>query len=78
MTKAELIAISEKYGFDFIRNEITNEGVGICLANTNIDIPELDNLDSMQIGATKAYSVDGTHTYRVFCPASWIDLWGWR
>ncbi len=34
-------------------NEITNEGVGICLAETNIDIPEPDSLDSMQIGAAK-------------------------
>lgn len=85
MKKAELKAIADRYKMGFIREEITNKGIGVYLV-TEKDIPELDALANTPpfaaapgtVVATKEYSpCDNTHTYRVYCPSSWIDLWGW-
>lgn len=86
MKKAELKAIAERYGMGIIREEITSKGVGLYLV-TEEDIPELDalaNIPPFDAGpgtviATKEYSpCDSPHTYRVYCPTSWLDLWGWK
>lgn len=85
MKKAELKAIADRYEMGIIREEITGEGIGLYLV-TEEDIPELDTLASISpfekpenVITTKEYSpCDNTHTYRVYCPANWFDLWGWR
>lgn len=84
MKKAELKAIADRYEMGIIRQEITGLGVGLYLV-TEEDIPELDALANNPpfekfegVIATKEYSpCDNTHTYRVYCPANWFDLWGW-
>lgn len=84
MKKAELKAIADRYEMDIIRQEITGLGIGLYLV-TEKDIPELDTLANKTpfekfegIMVTKEYSpCDNTHTYRVYCPANWFDLWGW-
>jgi hypothetical protein len=84
MKKTELKAIADRYGMGIIRQEITGLGVGLYLV-TEEDIPELDTLANKTpfekfegIMVTKDYcSCDNTHTYRVYCPANWFDLWGW-
>ena len=84
-TVCELKAIADRYEMGIIREEITGEGIGLYLV-TEKDIPELDTLASTSpfekpenVITTKEYSpCDNTHTYRVYCPANWFDLWGWR
>ena len=84
MKKAELKAIADRYEMGIIRQEITGLGVGLYLV-TEEDIPELDTLTNNPafekfggVVGTKEYSpCDNTHTYRVYCPANWFDLWGW-
>lgn len=80
MTKDQVKAISEEYKFQIIRQHITNEGIGIWKDIKN-EIPELDTLiDSNQyhrITATKEYMPNGMIRYKVYCPKSWFDLWGW-
>lgn len=81
MKKAELKAIAERYKMDFLRKEITNEGIGLSLV-TEEDIPELDKLLNPKspheaVVATKL-AAGGTNLYHVYCPTSWIDLWGWK
>ena len=83
MKKAELKAIADRYEMGIIRQEITGLGVGLYLV-TEEDIPELDTLANLTfeefkgVTATKEYSpCNNTHTYRVYCPANWFDLWGW-
>ncbi len=85
MKKAELKELSTRYGMSIMREEITNEGIGLYLM-TEKDIPELDALANIppfsagprRVIATKAYNPwDNSHTYRVYCPTSWFDLWGW-
>lgn len=84
MKKAELKAIADRYGMGIIRQEITGLGVGLYLVTAE-DIPELDTLANNPpfekfegVIAIKEYSpCDNTHTYRVYCPANWFDLWGW-
>lgn len=84
MKKAELKAIADRYEMGIIRQEITGLGVGVYLV-TEKDIPELDTLANNPpfekfegVIAIKEYSpCDNTHTYRVYCPANWFDLWGW-
>lgn len=84
MKKAELKAIADRYRMNIIREKITGAGVGLYLT-TEKDIPELDTLANKTpfekfegITVTKEYSpCDNTHTYRVYCPSNWFDLWGW-
>lgn len=84
MKKAELKAIADRYEMGIIREKITGAGVGLYLT-TEKDIPELDPLANKVpfekfegIIVTKEYSpCDNTHTYRVYCPSNWFDLWGW-
>lgn len=85
MKKAELKAIADRYKMNIIREKITGLGVGLYLV-TDEDIPEFDVLANKTpferfegIMVTKEYSFCGNfHTYRVYCPANWFDLWGWR
>ncbi len=85
MKKAELKDVATRYGMGIIREEVTSKGVGLFLVTAE-DIPELDALANTPpfsaapgaVVATKEYSpCDSTHTYRVYCPSNWFDLWGW-
>lgn len=81
MKKAELKAIAERYKMNFLRKEITSEAIGLYL-DTEEDIPELDELLNPQspheaVVATKRTG-SGINLYRVYCPTSWLDLWGWK
>ncbi len=84
MKKAELKAIADRYEMSIIREKITGLGVGLYLV-TEEDIPELDALANKApfekfegIMVTKEYCPFASiHTYRVYCPANWFDLWGW-
>ena len=85
MKKAELKAIADRYKMGIIREKITGAGVGLHLV-TEKDVPELDKLANKTpfekfegIIITKEYSpYDNKRTYRVYCPANWFDLWGWK
>ena len=85
MKKAELKAIADRYGMGIIREKVTGLGVGLYLV-TEEDIPELDALANKApferfegIMVTKECSpFANIHTYRVYCPANWFDLWGWK
>lgn len=81
MKKAELKAIAERYGMGFLREELTDKALGLYL-ETEEDIPELDELLNPQspheaVVATKL-TIGGTNLYHVYCPTSWLDLWGWK
>lgn len=84
MKKVEMKAIADRYGMGIIREKITGLGVGLYLV-TEEDIPELDALANKAplekfegIMVTKEYCPFASiHTYRVYCPANWFDLWGW-
>lgn len=85
MKKAELKDVATRYGMGIIREEVTSKGVGLFLVTAE-DIPELDALANTPpfsaapgaVVTTKEYSpCDNAHTYRVYCPTSWLDLWGW-
>lgn len=85
MKKSELKDVATRYGMGIIREEVTSKGVGLFLVTAE-DIPELDALANTPpfsaapgaVVAMKEYSpCDNTHTYRVYCPTSWLDLWGW-
>lgn len=79
MTKTELRLTAEKYGMEFIRENVTQEGVGVWCVSAEL-IPELDavvDADKMPVVGTRSYTGD-SYLYRIYCPKEWIDLWGWR
>lgn len=81
MKKAELKAIAERYGMSFLREEITDKAIGLYLESED-NIPELDGLLNPKtphetVVATKL-AAGGTNLYHVYCPTSWLDLWGWK
>lgn len=80
MKKTELKAIADRYKMEFLREEITNKGIGLSLV-TEKDIPELDEMLNPKspheaVIATKQ-EAGGVNLYHVYCPSSWLDLWGW-
>lgn len=81
MKKTELIEIAERYNMDFIRHHITGEGTGVYRESADL-IPELDAIcDSKEFDnvAGERVLVPGSgYIYRIYCPAQWIDLYGWN
>ena len=85
MKKSELKALSEKYGMNILRNDITREAWGVYLETVE-DVPELEKFLSESYAYTDgtitvedlSFGIGGTHFYRVECPSDWFDLWGWR
>ncbi len=79
MKKAELIKIAEKYDMDFIRHPVTREGSGVWCKSGEL-IPELDAIvegDEYPVVGERLL-LAGDYTYRIYCPTSWIDIWGWK
>lgn len=82
MTKTEVKALQAKYNMEILRNPITDEAWALGLSSEKY-IAELDDLTSTLPGSlcpcavTADYSVPGYTYYRVVCPASWFDLYGW-
>lgn len=80
-TKATLMALAEKYHMEFLRHYITDEGYGVyCVSDERI--PELDALAADNEWGD-AWIFDWLswrnppYMYRIICPKSWINLWGW-
>ncbi len=82
MTKTEAKALQAKYNMEILRNPITSEAWALGLSSQKY-IPELDDLaatspDSLcPCAVTADYSSPGYTYYRVICPTSWFDLYGW-
>ena len=86
MKKAELIEIAARYNMEFIREQITRQGSGVYCVSAD-PIPELDKIvdeNLLPVVGERSYcpagpapDSPGEYLYRIFCPAGWIDLWGW-
>lgn len=82
MTKDELKTLQERYNMEFIRDSVTREGSGIFLVSDQL-IPELDAIVENEeaphpgmVAGTRELLVNKYH-YKIYCPKTWIDLWGW-
>ena len=80
MKRSEAKALQEKYGMEILRHPVTSEAWGLGI-ETDVCIPELDRLvrtDIWPCVMTASYMTpeDGA-IYRLDCPTSWFDLWGW-
>lgn len=80
MTKAELIKIAETHRMDFIRQPITDEGVGVWCESID-RIPELDAIcdraEYDNVMGTREIVAGMGYVYKLYCPRLWIDLCGW-
>lgn len=83
MKKDEIKKIAERFRMKIIRNPITSEGCGVTVTTDTL-ISELDRIterdpfapyDPVQ-GTREA--VGEKYIYKIFCPKSWFDLWGWK
>ena len=81
MYKTELKTIADKYGIAILRNPITSEAYGLIL-ETPAEIPDLSEIvkgmTTPPVVGTIEYTGDICVTYKIICPTSWFDLWGWR
>lgn len=79
MTKTEAKALQKKYNMIILRHPITNEASALYLESDD-DIPELDALAGKPLGMCymEATYTDAEARYKLFCPTTWFDLWGWR
>lgn len=79
MTKSELKAIAKTYGMEIGRDPITREAFCVY-GNYEEEIPELTkicNEDTSPVVGTVNYA-PGAILYKLVCPTSWFDLWGWK
>lgn len=81
MKRAEAKALASKYGMRILREPITHEAWGLYLESSEC-IKELDALANQEINPCAMvadYSCEeiGVVTYKLICPTSWFDLWGW-
>ena len=78
MTRERAKELQKNHGMEIMRDEITREGFGLCIVAEN-RIPELDTLARDSATAMVAdYSGEPICVmYRLYCPESWFDLWGW-
>ena len=79
MTKLNLIIAAAQSGAHIARDPITRQAWGLIL-EAPAEVPALDAIvdsgDSV-VSGTREYRADGSVYYRIYCPASWFDLWGW-
>lgn len=81
MKRAEAKALANKYGMRILREPITHEAWGLYLEAPEC-IEELDSLANQDIfpcilEADYGCQDVGLVTYKLVCPTSWFDLWGW-
>ena len=79
MTKLDLIIAAAQSGAQIARDPITREAWGLIL-EAPAEVPALDAIvdgHDYTVGGTREYQADGMIRYRVYCPKTWFDLWGW-
>lgn len=80
MTRSQAKEMAKKYGMEILREPITNLGYGLYMRSADL-IPELDAFaENVSANAATAClrTCDGVdYLYRIYCPESWFDLWGW-
>lgn len=82
MTKTEARNLADKYGMEILRNPITSEAWALY-TESPASIPELDRIaDSCDANPYSNVQFvrtnnTGVTTYKMVCPTSWFDLWGW-
>lgn len=80
--KKEIKFISDKYGFEIGRHEITREYTNL-FKEFEERIPEIDSLAERYNSLHSHVYIDcmpvgNGYLYRIFTPGSWFDLFGWR
>lgn len=88
MTRNEAKALQAKHSMEILRNPITGEAHALYL-ETEQPIPELDDLADISRRSNccapcymeancEVYNATGSGvTYKLSCPTTWFDLWGW-
>lgn len=79
MKKSELMEIATRNSMDFIRNPVTQEGVGVWCRSAAL-IPTLDQVvdgNCLPVSGERIAEPD-SYLYRIFCPSEWINLYGWN
>lgn len=80
MKRSEAKALQDKYGMEILRNPVTNEAWALRLEASQY-IPEFDDLEKADIAPCVLepdYSLAPESViYKLVCPKSWFDLWGW-
>ena len=79
MTKLDLIIAAAQSGAQIARDPITREAWGLIF-KTPAKVPTLDAIvdgHDYTVGGTREHWPDGMICYRIYCPKTWFDLWGW-
>ena len=88
MTRNEAKALQAKYNMEILRDPITIEAHALYL-ETEQPISELDDLADISRRSNgcapcymeanyEVYNATGSGvTYKLSCPTTWFDLWGW-
>ena len=79
MKRIEAKTLAAKYGMEIMRAPITNLAHGLYVSSESL-IPELDAYaDSREIHNVSCERLNNgvSYLYRLECPTSWFDLWGW-
>lgn len=88
MTRNEAKALQEKHNMEILRDPITSEARALYL-ETARPISELDDLADISRRSNgcapccmdanyEVYNATGSGvTYKLSCPTTWFDLWGW-
>ena len=88
MTRNEAKALHAKYSMEILRDPITSEAHALYL-ETEQPIQELDDLADISLRSNgcapcymeanyEVYNATGSGvTYKLSCPTTWFDLWGW-
>ncbi len=88
MTRNEAKALQAKHNMEILRNPITSEARALYL-EAEQPISELDDLADISRRSNgcapcymeanyEVYNATGSGvTYKLSCPTTWFDLWGW-
>lgn len=79
MKRIEAKSLAAKYGMEIMREPVTNLAHGLYVFSESL-IPELDAYaDSHDRNNVACYRLNNgaSYLYRLECPTSWFDLWGW-
>lgn len=82
MTKSEAKAIQQEYGMEILRHPVTGEAWALYLETAH-HIQTLDALAAQDLAPCAMVADYGLQsidkiTYKLVCPTTWFDLWGWR